>query len=69
MGGGQAGVDFQAGVERGVAPASMSHPGSGMALCTLPFTTTHVEFEVFDVSTQRAVLEVRFPAVYRFVAE
>ena len=69
MGGGQARVDFQAGVERGIAPASMSHPGSGMSLCALPYTTTHVEFEVFDVSTQRAILEVRFPAAYHFVAE
>jgi hypothetical protein len=69
MGGGQARVDFQAGVERGVAPLSMSHPGYGMAVCVLPYTTTHVEFEVFDVGTQRSVLEVRFPAVYHFVAQ
>ena len=69
MGGGQARVDFQAGVERGIAPASMSHPGSGMALCILPYTTTHVEFEVFDVNTQRAILEVSIPSVYHFVAE
>jgi hypothetical protein len=69
MGGGQAGVDFQAGVERGVAPASMSHPGSGSAMCALPFTTTHVEFEVFDIATQRTVLATSFPAAYTFVAE
>ena len=69
MGGGQARVDFEAGVERGVAPLGMSHPGSGMALCALPYTTTHVEFDVFDTGTQQSVLEVRFPAVYHFVAE
>ena len=69
MGGGQAFVDFQAGIERGVAPASMSHPGAGMALCNLPYTTTHVEFEVFDITTQQPVLEVRIPAVYNFVAQ
>jgi hypothetical protein len=69
MGGGQVNVDFQAGIERGVEPASMSHPGSGMALCTLPYTTTQVELEVVDANTQRPVLEVRVPVVYHFVAE
>lgn len=68
MGGGLARVDFQAGVERTVEPASMSHPGSGSPTCTLPYTTTHVEFEVFDGATQQPVLEQRFPAVYNFVA-
>jgi hypothetical protein len=68
MGGGQAGVDFQAGVERAVAPLSMSHPGFGAPFCTLPYRTTHVEFEVFDVATQQVVLEQRFPATYDFVA-
>ena len=68
MGGGQARVDFQAGVERGVEPASMSHPGSGAPICPLPYTTTHVEFEVFDAATQQPVLEQRFAASYSFVA-
>jgi hypothetical protein len=68
MGGGQARVDFQAGVERGVEPLGMSHPGYGAPMCTLPYTTTHVEFEVVDVTTQQQVLEQRFPAVYNFVA-
>jgi len=68
MGGGQARVDFQAGNERGVAPASMSNPGSGDPLCALPYTTTHVEFEVVD-STGQQILTTRFPAVYNFVAE
>jgi len=68
MGGGQARLDFQAGVERGVEPLSMSHPGSGSPICALPYTTTHVEFEVFDVATQQPVLEQRFPAVYNLVA-
>ena len=69
MGGGQARVDFLAGIERGVAPASMSAGGGAEGVCSLPYTTTHVEFEVFDVNTQRPVLEVRIPAVYNFVAE
>jgi hypothetical protein len=50
------------------SPASMSHPGTGSPICTLPFTTTHVEFEVFDLVTQQPILEQRFPAVYTFVA-
>jgi hypothetical protein len=69
MGGGRVPVNFQADVEQTVAPASMSHPGYGMPLCALPYTTTQVEFEVFDVDTQRPILEVRLPAVYHFVAE
>lgn len=69
MGGGQARVDFVAGIERGVAPASMSAPGDAQGVCSLPYTTTHVEFEVFDIDAQRPVLEVRIPAVYNFVAE
>jgi hypothetical protein len=69
MGGGQARIDFLAGIERGVAPASMSASGGAEGVCTLPYTTTYVEFEVFDVNTQRPVLEVRIPAVYNFVAE
>ena len=68
MGGGQARVAFQAGVERSVEPASMSHPGSGSPMCTLPYTTTQVEFELIDVATQQQILEQRFPAVYYFVA-
>jgi hypothetical protein len=67
MGGGQARVDFQAGEERGVAPASMSHPGQGMAICTLPYTTTQVEFEVIGTDADRPLLVQRFPAVYHFV--
>lgn len=67
MGGGQARVDFQAGVERGVAPASMSHPGQGMAICTLPYTTTQVEFEVIGSDADHPLLVQRFPAVYHFV--
>jgi hypothetical protein len=65
MGGGQARVDFAAGVEQPVSPASMSSPE---ALCTLPFTTTLVEFEVVD-STGAQVLTQSFPAAYNFVAE
>lgn len=68
MGGGQAGVDFQAGVERTVSPASMSHPGPGMPLCLLPFATTQVEIEVVDAA-QGVVVAQRFPAAYSFVAE
>ena len=67
MGGGQARVDFQAGQERGVAPASMSHPGQGMAICTLPYTTTEVEFEVIGTDADHPILVQRFPAVYHFV--
>jgi len=67
MGGGQARVSFQAGVERGVAPASVSHPGQGMAICTLPYTTTQVEFEVIGPDADHPLLVQRFPAVYHFV--
>jgi hypothetical protein len=67
LGGGQAGVAFQAGVEREVQPASMSHPGTGSPLCALPFTTTHVEIEVVDRTGQQ-VLTQSFPASYGFVA-
>jgi hypothetical protein len=67
MGGGQARVSFQAGVERGVAPASVSHPGQGMAICTLPYTTTQVEFEVIGSDADHPLLVQRFPAVYHFV--
>ena len=67
MGGGQARVDFQAGVERTVQPASMSHPGSGSPNCALPYATTHVEFEVVDTTGQQ-VLTQSFPAPYSFVA-
>ena len=67
MGGGQARVSFQAGVERGVAPASVSHPGQGMAICTLPYTTTQVEFEVIGSDADQPLLVQRFPAVYHFV--
>ncbi len=65
MGGGQAGVDFQAGVERPVAPASMSSP---TAVCALPYATTQVEIEVVDAA-QNVVVAQRFPAAYSFVAE
>jgi hypothetical protein len=47
-------------------PAGMSHPGTGAPICSLPYTTTHVELEVLGVGQQ--VLEQRFPAVYSFVA-
>jgi hypothetical protein len=67
MGGGQARVDFKAGVERAVTPLSMSHPGSGSPLCALPYTTTQVEFEVVDETGP--ILQQVFPAVYNFVAE
>lgn len=65
MGGGRAWVDFRAGVETPVTPASMSHPGDA-SLCTLPFTTTQVEVEV--LSTVDQILTQRFPMVYHFVA-
>ncbi len=64
MGGGLAGVDFSAGVEREVSPASMSSLGS----CTLPYTTTLVEFEVVDVvGGGGQILTQSFPATYSFV--
>jgi hypothetical protein len=69
MGGGQARVDFEAGVERDVAPQSMSHPGHGAPMCTLPYTTTQVEIEVVDPSTGRQVVAAVFPAVYHFRPE
>ena len=67
MGGGQARVDFEAGVVRGVAPASMSHPGQGMPTCTLPYTTTQIEFEVIGTDANHPLVVQRFPAVYHFV--
>lgn len=68
MGGGQAGVDLPAGEETLAAPLSMSHQANPLPPCTLPYTTTHVEFVVVDSATQEVVLEARFPAVYDFVA-
>jgi len=69
MGGGLASVDFQAGVERAVQPASMSNSGSGLPMCPLPYATTHVEFEVIDSGTGQPLLSQSFPAAYNFVAE
>ena len=66
MGGGLI-ADFQANVERGVAPASLSHPGHGMPICALPYTTTEVEFEVIGNDAEQPLLVQRFPAVYHFV--
>ena len=63
MGGGRTSVDFSAGVEREVSPASMSSGGA----CTLPYTTPLVEFEVID-ATGTQVLTQSFPASYSFVA-
>jgi hypothetical protein len=63
MGGGRAGVDFSAGVEREVSPASMSGGGA----CTLPYPTTLVEFEVID-ATGVQILTQSFPVSYSFVA-
>jgi hypothetical protein len=66
MGGGRTGVNFQADREQVVAPASMSNPGGDQPVCVLPYTTTHVEFEVLD-GTGTPVWQQQFPAVYRFV--
>ena len=69
MGGGQARVTFRGNVERSVEPASMSRtPTPDTPVCPLPYSTTHVEFEVFDVATQQPVLTQRFPMAYNFVA-
>jgi hypothetical protein len=62
MGGGAAGVEFSSGVEREVCPASMSG-----GACTLPYTTTLVEFEVIDASGAQ-LLAQSFPAAYSFIA-
>jgi hypothetical protein len=67
LGGGLAHLSFVTNVEKTVAPASMSYTGTEPA-CALPYTTTHVEFEVFDVVNQRQVLTQRFPMAYSFVA-
>lgn len=53
----------------GAAPLSMSHTGNAAPSCTLPYTTTHVEFVVSDNNTGEQVLAVSFPSVYHFVAE
>lgn len=68
MGGGQARVDFPAGVELVVSPLSMSNPGSGQPVCALPYSTSLVEFEVVS-SAGLQLLTVSFPAVYNFVEE
>lgn len=63
MGGGLAGVDFQAGVAEEVVPASMSSGGQ----CELPYTTTHVEFEVIAPGGE-SILQQQFPMTFHFVA-
>jgi hypothetical protein len=63
MGGGLAGVDFQAGVAEEVMPASMSSDGH----CGLPYTTTHVEFEVIAPGGE-SILQQQFPMTFHFVA-
>jgi hypothetical protein len=69
MGGGVI-VSFQSGVEREVQPGSMSNPGNAGPVCTLPYTTTQVEFEVLDITTEQLFGgSFRYPAVYHFVAE
>lgn len=67
MGGGIAGVAFQAGRERTITPATLSNPGSsaGQAVCPLPYDTSLVEFEVLDGGT--VVIQQQFPLVYHFV--
>jgi len=67
MGGGLAGVAFQAGRERTVTPATLSNPGSsgGQAACPLPYDTSFVEFEVLDGTN--VVIQQQFPIVYHFV--
>jgi hypothetical protein len=67
MGGGLAHLDFQAGVERVLKPASMSNPGSGAPVCALPYSTSQVEIEVVDASGQQ-LLTQSFPSAYAFVA-
>jgi hypothetical protein len=66
MGGGQAHLEFQAGVELGVEPGSMSATGSGTPLCTLPFTTTLLEIEVIGADANHPLVVQSFPAVYHF---
>ena len=68
MGGGLARVDFEAGVEQELEPGSMSNPGSGQPLCALPYSTTHVEVEVFDGTSSRQLLSQQFARGYQFVA-
>ena len=64
MGGGRAGMEFRGGVPEEVRPASMSSTAGN---CRLPYTTTHVEFEV--ISPGGEVLQRQFPMNYDFVAE
>jgi len=68
MGGGQAHIDFPPGEEILAAPLSMSHQANPLPPCTLPYTTTHVEFIVVSPGDPEPLLEVRFPAEYDFVA-
>jgi hypothetical protein len=68
MGGGLAHLDFEAGVEQQLEPGSMSNPGSGQPLCALPYSTTHVEVEIFDGTSNRQLLSQQFPRAYQFVA-
>ena len=65
MGGGRAGVEFRGGVPEEVTPASMSSTAGN---CRLPYTTTHLEFEVIDPGGE-SVLQQQFPMTYDFVAE
>ncbi len=67
LGGGRARVNFEAGREQVVTPASMSNPGGVQPVCALPYITTHVEFEVLD-SAGTVVLQQQFRADYLFVA-
>ena len=62
MGGGQAGVEFRGGVAEDVRPTSMSSTAGN---CRLPYTTTHVEFEVIAERGRISISEspVRFELI------
>jgi len=68
MGGGHV-RGFPAGEEVLAAPLSMSHQADPLPPCTLPYTTTEVEFVVLDGDSGAVVLQARFPSVYHFVPE
>jgi hypothetical protein len=59
---------FTAGVERIVEPFSVSNTGHDPPVCTLPFTTTQVEFVVLEPGAGRVLFSQSLPATYRFVA-
>ena len=42
---------FLAGIERESGPRQYERQRGAEGVCSLPYTTTHVEFEVFDPNT------------------